>query len=83
MWASLKRQMKTQRLDFHRSKISYQDTKKAWAGITTGRGFLRSLVSDSVELTNQVLRFLNPGRKILMHHGVGSVKFPSLRTDPS
>ena len=28
MWASLRRQMKTQRLDFHRSNISYQDTKK-------------------------------------------------------
>ena len=39
MWASLKRQMKTPRLDFHRSKISHQDNEKASAGITASRGF--------------------------------------------
>ena len=43
MWASLTRQMKTQRLDFHRSKISYQDTKKASAGITPVEAFVLSL----------------------------------------
>ena len=53
MWASLKSQMKTPRLDFHRSKISYQDNEKASAGITPVEAFVLSGMLRSDRLVSR------------------------------